>query len=69
MLSGLFACVQRSQGSRTGRTRWDLLAEEYVEAQAGGGMGQSNMGFKVRLSWHAAWLQRVGGHTTSLPSV
>ncbi|KAK9788003.1 hypothetical protein WJX73_006862 [Symbiochloris irregularis] len=43
----------RSQGSKTGRTRWDLLAEEYVEGQRGGGIGQNNDGFHGQM--HAVW--------------
>lgn len=47
----------RSQGSKTGRSRWELLAEEYVEAGRGGGIGQSKMGFHGQV--HAVWSHRV----------
>ena len=38
-----------------GRTRRQLLQEEYVESSRGGGPGQSNHGFKVH-PWCAAFL-------------
>ncbi|KAL3134650.1 hypothetical protein ABBQ32_007659 [Trebouxia sp. C0010 RCD-2024] len=39
------------------RTRRDLLHEEYVEGQKGGGVGQPDAGFKGQL--HAVWTHRV----------